>query len=161
MAVRKTVSKKSKKAELGIEIPSVKLKKNTVKAGKKELKKLSFKALALILIFFVIGIGVGVGAWAVVCRNDCFAVCGLEEVELTLDETYCDEGVKIIAFGKDEKDSVQIETNLKTDENGNFYSEEVGTFYIKYFSSCFKYGTLFKVEKIRLVTFVEISEGGQ
>ncbi len=73
---------------------------------------------------------------------------------------YVDEGVKVIAFGKDEAGSVVIETNLKQDENG-FYADEAGKFYIKYTSNCFKFGTLFKVQKIRLVEVVESSEGGQ
>ena len=42
-----------------------------------------------------------------------------------------------------------------------FTSNEEGTFYMIYKSSCFKYGQLFKVEKIRLISFVEASEPGE
>ncbi len=92
---------------------------------------------------------------------DCFAIIGNDEIELTLDEKYEDFGVKVVAFGKRLKaDEIAIETNLKVDINGRFYSDEVGTFYIKYSTSNFKYGKLFKVEKVRLITFVEPSEGG-
>ena len=104
---------------------------------------------------------IGGGIWWVVCRNDCFAIIGNDEIELTLDEKYEDFGVKVVAFGKRLKaDEIAIETNLKVDINGRFYSDEVGTFYIKYSTSNFKYGKLFKVEKVRLITFVEPSEGG-
>ena len=45
--------------------------------------------------------------------------------------------------------------------NSENKSNEVGTFYVKYSSNSIKYGKIFKVEKIKLVTFVEASEGGE
>ena len=115
----------------------------------------------IVAIFLVVGILLGAGVWWLVCKDDCFELVGQEEVVLTLDEVYVDEGVRVVAFGKDESENITIETNLQMDENGNFSSGEVGTFYITYKSECFKYGTLFKVQKVRLVTFVEASEGGE
>ena len=43
----------------------------------------------------------------------------------------------------------------KTLQGKIFSAEDVGTYYIKYSVEDFKYGKLFTVEKIRLITFVE------
>ena len=76
-------------------------------------------------------------------------------------ETYTDTGVKIISFGKDISSQAKVETNLLCDENGNYYATEIGTYYIKYTSQDIKFGKLFSIQKIRLITFVEQSEGGE
>lgn len=158
MATKKTVTKTSKKAESGISFAS---SKKSHKSGKKIVKSLSAKVLLFAFIFVVCGALIGAGAWWVVCRNDCFEIVGSDNLSLEIGSTYTDEGVKIIAFGKDENESVSIDTNLIRDSEGNLKANEEGTYYIKYTSSCFKYGKLFKVEKVRLVTFVEASEGGE
>lgn len=146
MATRRKAEKTSKKVELN--------------AVENSSKKKTFKSAGFVVVLvFVLGLILGAGAWWLVCRNDCFEINGSDQITLTLEETYEDDGVKIVAFGKNEQSSVVIETDLKQDDLGRFYAEEVGTYYIKYKSSCFKYGTLFKIEKIRLVTFVEVSEG--
>ncbi len=153
MPARKTASKQSKKVELDFDIDE--------KAGKKvnkELKRTPIKTL--ILLFLTLLIGLGVGAWPTyfLTRNDCFELIGEEEITLTLNDKYLDSGVRVIAFNKDDSKKVKISTNLDVDENGNYYSNEVGTFYIAYTVDNFKYGTIFKIQKIRLITFVEPSE---
>ena len=92
------------------------------------------------------------------CKNDTFELIGKDEITLTLNDKYTNQGVKAISFGKDISAEILIETNLLTDENGDYYAEDIGTYYIKYYSKDVKYGTIFKVEKIRLITFVEPSE---
>lgn len=160
MATRKNASKTSKKVDIG-GLADFKIGNKTKKNTQKVVKKTPMRVLVFAFVFLLVGIAVGGGAWWGVCRNDCFVLQGQEEVTLMLEESYADEGVKIVAFGKDESKEVEIETNLQTDAEGNFYSEEVGTFYILYKSTSFKYGKLFKVQKVRLVTFVEKSEGGE
>lgn len=156
MPTRKTATKTSSKASLNINID-----KNSQNKIKKSIKGKGAKALFLAFVFFLIGIGGGIGAWYIVCKDDCFYLLGQEDVVLTLNEKYTDEGVKIIAFGKDDSKNYEIETNLLIDDYGNYYSNEVGTFYIKYISKNLKYNTFFKVQKVRCITFVENSEGGQ
>ena len=144
MATRKNATKTSSRAKSGLgEVNLSKKDKNQIK---KTAKKAGAKAWLLAFVFLILGVGIGAGAWAIVCRNG---------------EKYEDEGVKIVAFGVDVSQDFSIETNLKIDEEGRFYSDEVGTFYIKYSTTNFKYGVLFKVDKIRLVSFVEPSEGGE
>ena len=161
MAVRKKSTKISRKVDSGISISDIKVSKKDQKTASAMVKNISGKAFLFALIFLILGVAIGAGAWWFVCKDDCFALIGQEEVVLTLEEKYSDEGVKIVAFGSNESENFEIETNMLQDEEGKFYSNDIGTYYIKYKSDCFKYGTLFKVEKVRIVTFVEPSEGGK
>lgn len=77
---------------------------------------------------------------------------------MEIGETYLDEGVKVVAFGVDETDKVEIETNLKKDKDGAYFAQTEGTYYIKYTVNNIKYGSIFKVQKIRLIHFVEPTE---
>ena len=161
MATRKNASKTSSRAKSNINTSALKVDKKSQRQVENTLKNTSVKVLIFGLVFLIVGLLLGAGAWWIVCRNDCFAIIGNDEIELTLDETYEDFGVKVVAFGKRlDADDIIIETNLKKDTDGKYYADEVGTYYIKYSTENFKYGKLFKVEKVRLVTFVEPSEGG-
>lgn len=161
MATRKNAKKTSSKAKSELDLNTLKVDKKTKKSAEKALKNTSGKVLLRAVCCLLIGIILGVGAWWIVCRNDCFEIIGNDEIELTLDEKYEDLGVKVVSFGRRlDADEIIIERNLEIDENGNYYSNEVGTFYIKYSTNDFKYGKLFKVERVRCVTFVEPSEGG-
>ena len=159
MDKRKTISKISKKTELNLS--ANKPNKKTTKKVKIKLKKFSFKVVALAM--FLLFVGVVLGYWGVkyLTRNDCFDIIGAEEITLELGQTYLDEGVEVVAFGVDESDKVKIDTNLKKDKDGKFYAQAEGTYYIKYTVNNIKYGSIFKVQKIRLIHFVEPTEDGE
>jgi len=156
MAKRKTTSKISKRVELDLnfEKPS---KKSTNKA-KRKLKKLSAGVFMLAVVLLILGTVGGYFGVKYIFRNDCFELVGADEITKEIGEFYTDDGVKIIAFGVDDSDKVQIETNLKKDKQGNFYAETEGTYYIKYTIDNIKYGSIFKIQKIRLIHFVEPTE---
>ena len=158
MAVRKTATKTSHRASLDYEISDKKAKRNINKTAK-SVSKLGSRGILVFFICLLIGIAAGFGVYKIVCKNDCFQIIGADEITLTLDEKYEESGVKIVEFGKDISDKVKIETNLNLDENGK--SKEVGTFYVKYTVDSVKFGKLFKIQKIKLITFVEASEGGE
>lgn len=165
MATKKTATKTSKraKANITVDIDDVKVSKSKQKKIAKAAKATSAKAWLVALLFLILGLGGGAFSCWMICRKDCFEIIGQEELVFTLDnedERYVDEGVKIVSFGKDVSSSVKIETNLLVDEQGRYYAEEEGTYYIKYKSNDLKYGKIFTVEKVRLITFVEPSEGG-
>jgi hypothetical protein len=160
MATRKNASKTTSKSKSNINL-NVKSSKKTQKNAEKMIKNTSGKALLVGLCFLLVGIILGAGAWWFVCRNDCFVIVGNDEIEITTDEQYDDFGVKIVSFGRSlESEEIVVETNLQINAEGKFYADEIGTYYIKYSTNDFKYGTLFKVEKVRLVHVVEPSEGG-
>ena len=156
MATRKTASKVSKKAELNINLN--KPTKSQQNKTKRTLKKLSPLTLFLVVLFLGGGL---VGGWfgvKILTKNDCFEIIGKDEITLTLGESYLDEGTNIIEFGKDISKKATVETNLIKNEDGTYTSNEVGTFYMVYTVNSIKYGTIFKIQKIRLITFVEESE---
>lgn len=156
MAGKKTASKVSKRAELNINTTSNNNKRNNRKA-KSAVKKLSIKTLCVTLCLFLLAGVAGVGVSFFLTRNDCFEIIGNDEITLMLTERYVDEGVNVVAFGVDDRDKVSIETDMKQDDKG-YYAEEEGTYYIIYTVDNLKYGKLFKVQKIRLITFVEPTE---
>jgi len=156
LATRKTASKTSKKAELNIKIKQP--KKSQQNKAKRTLKKMSPATFGLAFLLLIVG---AVGGWfgvKIFTKNDCFEIVGKDEITLTLGEKYSDEGVNIVEFGKDISEKAITDTNLKKDSDGKLYSDEIGTFYITYTVDSIKYGTIFKVQKVRLITFVEGAE---
>ena len=158
METKKTKSR----AKLNADNFNTKTKKPTksqVKKATKKVQSLGLKGLTICLIFLLVGALVGAGAYFITSKNDCFELLGNDEISLQLGEQYVENGVKIVEFGQDISDSVIIETDL--DLNNENKPTTTGTFYIKYTTSSFKYGKLFRVQKIRLVTVVDTSEGGE
>lgn len=158
-----TVKKSSHRA--GVNFPTgsedityKKPKKRQINKAKKMVKGVGVKGWLIAFLVLLIGAGAGVGSYFLVCKNDDFKLLGKEELIITTAEKYVDEGVSIIAFGKDISSEVKIDTDMKQDSNGNFYSDVIGTHYITYYTTELKYGSIFKVQKIRLVTVVEASE---
>lgn len=168
MATKKTATKTTSKAKLNIDFEEKNQSKKTKQSSKraqkrveKSLKKVGFTAIILAVLFLIVGAGAGWVVTKIICKNDCFEMIGMDEISIEIGSSYVDQGVKIVAFGKDESESVSVETNLTKNADGSYTSNEEGTFYMIYKSSCFKYGQLFKVEKIRLISFVEASEPGE
>ena len=134
----------------------------------RNIKKLGVKAILIILMITIIGGVIGAGMCWFVCRDDCFTIIGQDELTLPMTTvnyingepieiatSYVDEGVKVISFGRDISKDVYIETDLKQNEDGGYYADEIGTYYIIYKVDDIKYGKIFTVERIRLITFVE------
>lgn len=160
MATRKNASKKEVKASFNFSTDNTKITKKQKNSVKKQIKKLNLSSIILILLFLILGLSLGIGAYHLTCKDDCFEIIGKDEITLTLadnEKYYTDEGVKIISFSKDISSQAIVETNLLKNENG-YYADEIGTYYIKYSSLDIKYGKIFKVEKIRLITYVEEKE---
>ena len=133
-------------------------------SAKKTFRSIGVKGILIILLFFIIGAGIGVGITYFISKDDCFVINGVDEITLCLGDVnsdewmYQDEGVKAISLGRDISSNVIIETNLKTNDNGKYYAESEGTYYMIYKFDDIKYGKIFTVERIRLITFVEMQE---
>ena len=163
MASKKSYGKVSKRASIDFGIDasttSEKSKKKQTKKVKSSLNKISTLAKVIMVLLIIVGITGGILATKFITRNDCFVLNGQGEQTLFISETYKDESAKVVAFGKDDSAKIEIETNMKKNEAGEYYAEEVGTYYMIYKVKNFKYGSIFKIQKIRLITFVEESEG--
>ena len=157
MAVRKTASKTSSRVKLDLDIDE-KSSKRAGKKIKKTFKKSSPTAILLAVILLIVGAVGGYFGCKFLTKNDKFEIIGKDEITLSVGESYTDEGVSLVAFGQDEADKVKIETNLKKNEDGEYYADAIGTYYIAYTVDNLKYGSIFKVQKIRLINFVEPAE---
>ncbi|MGN0788178.1 MAG: hypothetical protein ACI4L6_03890 [Candidatus Onthoplasma sp.] len=153
---KKITGKTKKKVQLNLDIKPDKV--NTKKISK-SVKKINPAIILMVILFLAIG---AVGGWFGIrfaTRNDCFEIIGEEKIELSIGETYLDQGVKVISFGKDCQDKVNVETNLKKTADGEYYADQAGIYYITYTVDNIKYGSIFKIQKIRLISFSEASEG--
>ena len=120
---------------------------------------MSGKSIAIILACFILATALGAGVCFLLGKNDNFDLVGNSELSFTLGETYMDEGVDIKEFGIDLSKKAIVETNLNTDANGAYYAPESGTYYVKYTVKSIKFGFVYPTQKVRLITFVEPSEG--
>lgn len=157
MATNRKVSKTSKKATINFNWDNNKNSKKSKKANK-QLKKLSFGAIVIAIVCLIVGTLGGVFAIKIITKNDCFTLIGKDEITLRIGEDFEDKGVKVVAFGKDDTNKVLVETNLTKKSDGVYTATEEGTYYLVYTVDNFKYGKLFKVQKIRLVNYVEETE---
>ena len=159
MATKKTAGKTSKKATLDFNFNlDNKPSKRKQNKAKKQLKKLSVGAVLIAVFMLALGAVGGFFTIKVLSKNDCFILNGKDEITLQIGEKYTDEGAKVIAFGKEDSSKIKIETNLIKNEDGTYSANEEGTYYMIYTVDDFKYGSLFKIQKIRLINFVEPSE---
>ena len=159
MATRKTATKTTKKASssLGFDLNN-KSSKKTSRKVKKHLNKLSVGAVLGAILLLIFGAAGGFFGVKYITKNDCFVLNGKDELTLQIGENYADDGAKVIAFGRDETSKVEIKTNLIINADGTYTSNQEGTFYMLYTVDNLKYGSIFKIQKIRLITFVEASE---
>ena len=142
--------------------------KKSKNSNVRAIKSLGFKAILIVLLVTLVGVAIGAGVCWYVCQDDCFTIIGKEEFTMPMSTieyvngeaievptSYFDEGVKVVSFGRDISNEVYVETDLKKNEDGSYYADEVGTYYIIYKTDDIKYGKVFTVERIRLITFVE------
>ena len=133
----------------------------------KKAKRTNGKTLAAIIISFILALAIGLGVCFVMGKNDEFTLLGDEVIYLSTEETYKDDGVKIIEYGMDISKNAVVKTNLKVNEDGEYYADEEllasgpNQFYICYTVKSIKFGFVYNVQKIRLITFTDMSEGGE
>lgn len=133
------------------------LNKKQSKKVEKAIKNTNIATIIIAFICFLVFLAIGAVTTFVVTKNDEFSIVGREEITITVNESYKDEGVFIKEFGFDVSDKVIVETNLTQTENGYSASNE-GTYQIVYKATSFKYGILHSCQRIRLVNVVAVSE---
>ena len=79
-------------------------------------KKYKRKVSNIFIVFFLVGILFGIGASYLITRNDCFILNGSKEIVLDINDTYSDQGVKVITFGKDMSNNVNVIIYNENDE---------------------------------------------
>lgn len=127
----------------------------------KAAKKMGGKSIAVIIICFILALAVGAGVCFFIGKNDKFEINGNEQVILEINQKYADDGVLIKEFGIDLSGKAVIDTDLQTDGEGNYFAESAGDYYIAYTVKSLKFGLIYPVQKIRLISVVGESEGGE
>ncbi|MBQ6727458.1 MAG: hypothetical protein IJQ87_00765 [Clostridia bacterium] len=127
----------------------------------KAAKKANGKTLLAAFICFILALAVGAGVCFFLGRNDRFELIGEEHVYLEVNERYSDDGVDIREFGLDFSKKAVIETDLEHDSDGNYYAASAGDYYIAYTIKSLKFGLIYPVQKIRLISVIGASEGGE
>ena len=98
-----------------------KAKNQTRKKIEKQVKKANPFVLLLFALVFV---GCGIGGYFLstnMIKNDKFEIIGEKTINLTLGETYQDEGAVAISFGKDITDKILSENNIDFTKPGQYY----------------------------------------
>ena len=83
-------------------------------------------AFLLVALFLVLGALGGYFTLKYLTKDDVFKILGEQTVVLNVGENFIDDGVKIVAFGKDISDNVKIEIDENFDKN------VAGRYYVKY-----------------------------
>lgn len=122
--------------------------------AEKSAKKLPSIAKLIIAFFFIIGAAASFFVLQFVCKDDCFEINGRKAFSLSINGTYADEGVKIIAFGKDISDQAKITIYKNGEEISGFDqidTTEEGVYQIVYTTDSFRFKD---VKLIRTITVV-------
>ena len=133
----------------------------------KSARKSNGKTIISVIICFILALAIGASICFVMGKNDEFTLLGEEIIYMSSTDTYKDDGVKIVEYGIDISNKAIVTTNLKINESGEYYADEdllnsgPNQFYICYKVKSIKFGFVYNVQKIRLITFTDISEGGE
>lgn len=122
-----------------------KKKTSTYKKVEKAVKNTSPKIIAVTLIFLVLGLILGVGSCYFLTKNDKFEIIGEKDITLNVGDSYVERGAKVIAFGKDLSNQIEIESDVNT--------SVAGIYVVKYKVNNFKYKDIVRV---RYVTVLEV-----
>ena len=128
------------------------------RAAAKTAKRLGGKTVAIVVISLVIAIIAGACACFYLSRKDAFELVGWQYVTLEVGEGYADEGVRIIEFGRDVSDKAEIKTDMVLVDGKYYASGEETEYYMIYTVNTLKFGKIYPVQKIRIVTFVQPTE---
>ena len=133
-----------------------KVKRRAKSKAKRKVKK-SIRALhpltvAICVVALVFGAVAGAFGYRFVTRNDRFVLNGehFYRVSVGSEFVYKDEGVKVIAFGKDITDRVSVDTDLTLNADGSYTvdTSQEKEYYITYTVDSLKYGKTQRVRRI-------------
>ena len=124
----------------------------------RQLKRVNPFVLVLWVVLFAGAVFGGYFTHKTITKNDCFKLLGKKEISIQIGSsfTYTDEGVKILSFGRDLKDKVEIETNLTKNDDGTYTldTSEAGEYYMIYTVDDIKYG---KIQRVRVFIVEEVA----
>ena len=124
-------------------------------------KKVTAKGIIISIVALILMGAIGFCVCFFAGKNDHFEINGNDELTFQIGESYHDEGVNIKEFGLNMSGLVKVETNLQKNENGDYYADNIGTYYIAYTAKTIKMGWIYNIQKVRLITFVEAGDSDE
>ena len=120
---------------------------------KKKLRRANLITLFICIFALAAGLVAGAYGYEYICRDDCFELRGKKEVKVMLDAAdfvYYDDGVRIIEFGKNISNQVNVETNMTKVARGEYTVDTSipGKYYIKYTVDSPKYGEVCRIRTV-------------
>lgn len=151
MSEKKSSTKKSsaKPKKTKVEQKSAEAKE-ILSQAKSIAKTSSPKVIILMLVFLLIGVVIGTVAFKIVTKNDVFKLIGVEQKTLNVGDDYKEEGVLIIAYGKDISTEVII--------SGEVDTSKAGEYTLTYSVDRVRYGNVSVTRKVVVIT-EELTEG--
>lgn len=132
------------------------ISKNSSSTNKKNPKtRLSNAVKFSLFCFFAVGILISFFTCKFICRNDCFEINGKKSISISVGDTYEDEGVTAIGFGKDLSEKINIEIykdSTKLDQNVDIDTSQEAVYQIIYTVSSFRFKD---VKLIRVVSIIQ------
>ena len=126
----------------------------TRKKIEKQVRALHPLTLFLACLFLAGGIAAGFFGVRYLRRDDICTLEGVQLRELTVGEplTYTEEGLRVVAFGKDISDRVTVETNMQQNADGTYTGDtsEPSGYYILYRIDHFLYKDVVLVRNFRV-----------
>lgn len=124
----------------------------------KAVKKLSKAAKLAMVMFFILGVAASYFVCGFLCKNDCFEINGKKSTVITVGEEYVDSGAKVITFGMDATNKLDItvyENNTLVGGLEDIDTSRATTYQIVYKVSSMRFKD---VQLIRTLTVLENEE---
>ena len=83
-------------------------KSSSSSIASKAVKKFSKAAKLAMFLFFIIGVAASYLVCGFLCKNDCFEINGKKSTVIAVGEEYVDSGAKVIVFGQDAAQKLEI-----------------------------------------------------
>lgn len=90
------------------------------KKTKKTIKKVPKSIYICLFLFLSLGLIGGYFTVNILTKNDTFELIGEKNITLNLNQEYSEQGVKVISFGKNLNDKVEIASDLDTSKEGEY-----------------------------------------
>lgn len=130
-------------------------KSSSSSVATRTIKKLSKATKLAMVLFFIIGVVASYLVCGFLCKNDCFEINGKKSTVITVGDEYVDSGAKVIVFGNDATQKLEIyvyENNTLIGRLEDIDTSKATTYQIMYKVSSLRFKD---VQLIRTLTIIE------
>lgn len=88
------------------------------RSGKETKPPIFLTALVIIALLFAVG---GFFTFKILTKEDEFVLIGDKNITLNIGDEYIDAGAKVISFGRDYSEQIEVESNVDTSVAGDYF----------------------------------------